>query len=125
MVCLCAHPYGLQSFDLLVQSAVDVTGVEQRVSGNLAQQVPGEVADVVLAEVPLPQHSAGDHRLGVLMAALAEVTAEVFTITQSLDVICGGAAGSGSEFGIKVRQGPKVVLPHRKTGALAAAVLRT
>lgn len=85
--CLCAHPDGLQSFDLLVQATVDVIGVEQRVSGNLAQQVPGKVADIVLAEVPLPQNSAGNHRLGVLMAALAEVTAEVFTVTQSFDII--------------------------------------
>lgn len=83
----CAHPHSLQSFDLLVQAAVDVTGVEQGVSGNLAQQVSGKVADVVFAEVPLPQHSAGNHSLCVLVAALAEVTAEVFAITQPLDVI--------------------------------------
>lgn len=81
------NPDGLQSFDLLVKAAVDVVGVEQRVSGDLAQQVPGKVADVVLAEVPLPQHPAGNHRLSVLMAALAEVSAEVFTVTQSLDII--------------------------------------
>ena len=87
--CLWAHPDGLQSFVFLVQAAVDVIGVEQRVSGDLAKQVPRKVADIVLAEVPLPQHSAGNHRLRVLMAALAEVTAEVFTVTQSLDVICG------------------------------------
>ncbi len=85
--CLCAHPDSLQSFDLLVQAAVDVIGVEQRVSRDLAQQVPGKVADIVLAEVPLPQHSARNHHLCVLMAALAEVTAEVFTVTQSLDII--------------------------------------
>lgn len=85
--CLCAHPDGLQSFDLLVQATVDIIRVEQRVSSDLAQQVPGKVADVVLAEVPLPQDSAGNHRLGVLMAALAEVPPEVFTVAQSLDVI--------------------------------------
>lgn len=82
-----AHPDSFQSFILLVQDTVDVIGVEQGVSGNLAQQVPGKVADVVLAEVPLPQHSARNHRLGVFMAALAEVTTEVFTVTQSLDII--------------------------------------
>ncbi|KAG7217517.1 hypothetical protein INR49_021444, partial [Caranx melampygus] len=58
------------------KATVDVIGVEQRVSSDLAQQVPGKVADIVLAEVPLPQYSARNHRLGVLMAALAEVTAE-------------------------------------------------
>jgi len=83
----CAHPDDLQSFVLLVQATVDVIGVEQRVSCDLAQQVPGEVADIVLAEVPLPQHSAGNNRLGVLMATLAEVAAEVFTVTQALDII--------------------------------------
>lgn len=81
------NPHSLQSFDLLVQPTVDVTGVEQWVSGNLAQQVSGKIADVVFAEVPLPQHSARNHRLSVLMAALAEVPAKVLTVTQSLDVI--------------------------------------
>lgn len=81
------NPDSLQRFGLLVQAAVDVTRVEQRVSSNLTQQVPGKVADVVLAEIPLHQHSAGNHRLGVLMTALAEVTAEVFTVTQSLNII--------------------------------------
>lgn len=82
-----AHPDGLQSFDLLVQPTVDVAQVEQRVARDLAQQIAGEVADVVLAEVPLPQHSARNDRLRVLVAALAEVTAQVFTVAQALDVI--------------------------------------
>lgn len=81
------NPDRLQGFDLLVQATVDVTWVEQRISGNLAQQVPGKVADVVFAEVPLPEHSAGNNGLGVLVAALAEVTAEVLAVTQSLDVV--------------------------------------
>lgn len=84
---LSPYPYSLQSFVLLVKATVDVSGVEQRVSSNLAQQVSGKVADVVLAEVPLHQHSAGNHRLGILMAALAEVAAEVFTVTQSLNIV--------------------------------------
>lgn len=83
----CTHPDGLQTFDLLVQPAVDVAQVVQRVARYLAQQIAGEVADVVLAEVPLPQHPAGNDRLRVLVAALAEVTAQVFTVTQPLDVI--------------------------------------
>lgn len=84
---LLTHPDRLQGFDLLVQATVDVTRVEQRVSGNLAQQVPGKVADVVFAEVPLPEHSAGNNRLGILVAALAEVTAEVLAVTQPLYVV--------------------------------------
>lgn len=82
-----AYPHRLKSFNLLVQVVVDVTGVEQRVSGNLAQQIPSEVADVVFAEVPLPQHPAGNHGLRVLVAALAEVAAEVLAVAQPLDVI--------------------------------------
>lgn len=88
--CLCTHPDSLQCFNLFVQATVDVIGVEQRVSRDLAQQVPGKVADIVLAKVPLSQHSAGNHCLGVLVAALAEVTAEVFTVTQSLNIIWVG-----------------------------------
>lgn len=84
-----AHPDGLQGLDLLVQAAVDVTGVEKRISSDLAQQVPGKVADVVLAEVPLSEHSAGNNRLGVFMATLAEVPAEVVAVTQPLDVVWG------------------------------------
>lgn len=84
---LATHPDSLQSFKLFVQATVDIIGVEQWVSSNLAQQVPGKVADIVLAEVPLHQHSAGNHHLGVLMTALAEVTTKVFTVTQSLNII--------------------------------------
>lgn len=90
------NPDGLQSFDLFIQATVDVTGVEQRVSGDLAQQVPGEVADIVLAEVPLPQHSAGNNGLSVLMAALTEITAEVFAVTQSLYIIWVNAGATAS-----------------------------
>lgn len=86
------HPYSLQRFDFLVQATVDVIGVKQRISGNLAQQVPGKVADIVFAEIPLPQHSTGNHSLRVFMAALTEVTAEVFTVTQSLNIVCGEKA---------------------------------
>lgn len=82
-----AHPDSLQSLDLLVQPAVNIIRVEERVACNLAQEVPGKVADVVFAEVPLPQHSPGNHRLGVLVAALAKVAAEVFTVAQTLDVV--------------------------------------
>lgn len=90
------NPDSLQSFVLLVQATVDVIGVEQRVSSDLAQQVPSKVADIVLAEVPLPQHSSRNHGLGVLMAALAEVTAEVFTVTQSLNIVWVDASATSS-----------------------------
>lgn len=92
-----AYPYRLESFNLLVQVDVDVTGVEQRVSGNLAQQIASKVADVVFAEVPLPQHPAGNHGLRVLVAALAEVAAEVLAVAQPLDVIYNRGSVGGAE----------------------------
>lgn len=95
------HPDILQSFVLLVKVAIDVVGVEQGVPGDLAEQVAGEVTDVVLAEVPLPQHTAGDHRLCVLVAALAEVAAQVFTVAQSLDVVCSGQETKGERWGVQ------------------------
>lgn len=87
LLCLCSHPHGLQRFDLLVEAAVDVVGIEQRVSSNLAQQIAGKVADIVFAEVPLPQHATGNHRLRVFMAALAEVPAEVLAVAEALYVV--------------------------------------
>lgn len=92
-----AYPHRLKSFNLPVQVIVDVTGVEQRVSGDLAQQIPSEVADVVFAEVPLPQHPAGNHGLRILVAALAKVAAEVLAVAQPLDVIYNGGSGEGAE----------------------------
>lgn len=71
--------------------------VEEWVTPDLAQQVFGEVAHVVLAEVPLAQDAAGDDSLGVLVAALAEVLAQVLAVPQPLDVIwpnAGRQAGS-------------------------------
>lgn len=75
------NPNSLQRFVFLVQPAVDIVEVEKRISRNLAQQVSGKVADIVFAEVPLPQHPAGNDCLSVFMTALAEVPAEVFTVT--------------------------------------------
>lgn len=92
-----AYPHRLESFNLLVQVDVDVTRVEQRVSGNLAQQISSKVADVVFAEVPLPQHPAGNHGLRVLVAALAEVAAKVLAVAQPLDVIYNRGSGGGAE----------------------------
>lgn len=83
-----SYPHSLQCLDLPVEGAVDVVEVEEGIPGDLAEQVSGEVADVVLAEVPLPEHSAGHHGLGVLVAALAEVSAQVLAVAQSLYVVC-------------------------------------
>lgn len=99
-----AYPHRLEGFNLLVQVDVDITGVEQRVSGNLAQQISSKVADVVFAKVPLPQHPAGNYGLRVLVAALAEVAAKVLAVAQPLDVICN----RGSRGGAEQRAGSKV-----------------
>lgn len=92
-----AYPHRLQSFNLLVQVDVDVVGVEQRVSGDLAQQISCKVADVVFAKVPLPQHPAGNYGLRVLVAALAEVAANVLAVAKPLNVIYNGGSGGEAE----------------------------
>lgn len=99
-----AYPHRLESFNLLVQVDVDITGVEQRVSGNLAQQISSKVADVVFAKVPLPQNPAGNYGLCILMAALTEIAANVLAVAQPFNVIC--KLGSGER--AKQRAGSKV-----------------
>lgn len=54
------------------------------------QQLLGEVADVVLPEVPPGEHARGDAGLGVGVAAVAEVLAQVFAVPQPLHKLCGG-----------------------------------
>ena len=60
-------------------------------------------SDVVFAEVPLTEHAARHYRLGVLVAALAEVAAQVLAVAQSLDVVWGGEGSNrgGSELDTK------------------------
>lgn len=70
-----SHPDLVEQLDFPVEGAIDVLHIEERVIPDLQEQVLGEVADVVLAEVPFAQDAAGDGHLGVLMAALAEVLA--------------------------------------------------
>lgn len=82
-----SHPDLVEHLDLPVEGAVDVLHIEERVIADLSEQVLGKVADVVLAEVPFAQNAAGDDRLGILVAALAEVLAQVLTVPQPLDII--------------------------------------
>lgn len=77
----------VERLDLAVEGGVDVLHVEERVTPDLAQQILGEIADIVFAEVPFAQDAAGDDHLRVLMAALTEVLAQVFTVAHALDVV--------------------------------------
>lgn len=77
----------IEQLDLPIEGTVDVLHVEERVVPDLNEQVLGEIADVVLAEIPLAQNAAGDNHLGILVAALTEVLAQVLTVPQPLDVI--------------------------------------
>ena len=63
----------IEQLDLPIEGTVDVLHVEERVVPDLNEQVLGEIADVVLAEIPLAQNAAGDNHLGILVAALTEV----------------------------------------------------
>lgn len=77
----------IEQLDLPIEGTVDVLHIEERVVPDLNEQVLGEIADVVLAEIPLAQNAAGDNHLGILVAALTEVLAQVLTVPQPLDVI--------------------------------------
>lgn len=77
----------IEQLDLPIEGAVDVLDIEEWIIPDLNEQVLREIADIVLAEVPLAQNPAGDNHLGVLMAALTEVLAQVFTVSQPLDII--------------------------------------
>lgn len=82
-----SHPNLVEQLDLPVEGAIDVLHIEERIIPDLNEQVLGKVADIVLAEVPLAQNAAGDGHLGILMAALAEVLAQVLTVPQPFDII--------------------------------------
>lgn len=82
-----SYPNLIEQLDLPVEGAVDVLHIEERIIPDLNEQVLGEIADIILAEVPLAQNPAGDDHLGVLMAALTEVLAQVLTVPQPLDII--------------------------------------
>lgn len=82
-----SHPDLVEQLDFPVEGAIDVLHIEERIIPDLNEQVLGKVADAVLAEVPFAQNAAGDNRLGILMAALAEVLAQVLTVPQPLDII--------------------------------------
>lgn len=77
----------IEQLDLPIEGTVDVLHIEERVVPDLNEQVLGEIADVVLAEIPLAQNAAGDNHLGILVAALTEVLAQVLTVPQPLDII--------------------------------------
>lgn len=82
------YAHCFQGFDFLVQAAVDVVQVEERISCDLGQQVPGKVADVAFTEVPLPEDLSWHNGLRVLVTALAKVAAQILTVPQPLDVVC-------------------------------------
>jgi hypothetical protein len=77
----------IEQLNFPIENTVDVLHIEERIVPDLKEQVLGEIADVVLAEVPLAQNPAGNDHLGILMAALTEVLAQVLTVPQTLDII--------------------------------------
>lgn len=85
----------IEQLDLPVEGTVDVLYIEERIIPDLDEQVLGEIADTVLAEVPLAQHPAGDDHLCIFMAALTEVLAQVLTVSQPLDIIWKIQEGRG------------------------------
>ena len=82
-----SYPDLIEQLDLPIEGTVDVLHIEERIVPDLNEQVLGEIADIVLAEVPLAQNPAGDDHLSIFMAALTEVLAQVLTVPQPLDII--------------------------------------
>lgn len=87
LINLSSYPHGLQALRLLVQGAVDVVEVEQRILGNFSQQVSGKVTDVIFTEIPFPQDMPWHYNKRVFMATLTEIPAQVLAVTQPLNVI--------------------------------------
>lgn len=48
----------------------------------------GEVAYIVFFEVPLQKHSGRNESLGIAVAAVTEVLAQVVTVTESPNILC-------------------------------------
>ena len=84
-----AHRDSVQLSGLGTQAAADVQHVEKGLVPYTVQQVLGEVADVVLPEVPPGEDARGDAGLGVGVAAVTEVLAQVFAVPQPLHKLCG------------------------------------
>lgn len=88
---MAAHPHSVQFLGLGVQAVADVHQVEDRLMPYVVQQAFGEVADVVLPEVPHPEDPGGNAGLRVRVAAVAEVLPQVFAIPEPLHELCRGA----------------------------------
>ena len=86
-----AHPHSLQFLGPGVQAVADVQQVEDGLVPYVVQQAFGEVADVVLPEVPHPEDPGGNAGLRVGVAAVAEVLPQVFAVPEPLHELCRGA----------------------------------
>lgn len=101
----------IEQLDLPIEGTVDVLHIEKRIVPDLNEKVLGEVADIVLAEVPLAQNPAGDDHLGIFMAALTEVFAQVLTVPQPLDIIWKNQKIKGQMWLAHLQAGEAAPLP--------------
>lgn len=77
-----AHPHSVQLLGFRVEAAADVQQVEDGLVPYAVQQPFGEVADGVLPEVPQLEDAGRDAGLGMAVAAVAEILAQVFAVAQ-------------------------------------------
>lgn len=106
----------IEQLDLPIEGTVDVLHIEERVVPDLKEQVLGEIADIVLAEVPLAQNPAGDDHLGIFMAALTEVLAQVLTVSQPLDIIWKNQQAKGQMWLSHLQADEAALAPFQRAG---------
>lgn len=83
-----AHPHSVQFLDLGVQAVADAQQIENGLGPQTVQQPFGEIADVVLPEVPRGQDPRRDAALCVDVAAVTEVLAQVVAVPEPLHKLC-------------------------------------
>lgn len=71
----------------------DVQQIENGLVPYTIQQPFGEIADVVLPEVPHGQDPRRDAGLRIGVAAVAEILAQVFAVPEPLHKLCGAHRG--------------------------------
>lgn len=68
---------------------VDAQHIENGLVPYVVEQLFGEIADIVLPEVPHREDPRRDAGLGVGVAAVTEILPQVFTVPEPLHKLCG------------------------------------
>lgn len=82
------HPHSVQLLGLGIQAAANAQQIENGLVPYAVQQPFGEIADVVLPEVPRGEDPGRDAGLRVRVTAVTEVFPQVFAVPQPLHELC-------------------------------------